>query len=118
MYLNHYIIMMILFRLLETKCKLVINLRKKDYSYLKKNKNLEVTVSQLNLKKHDLILLRIENRKKLDPFYKGPFEIIKAQYPNVEIQEVGKRKHKTVHSNGLKPYVSSVSEKKDNFERR
>ena len=63
-----------------------------------------------------MVLLRIENRKKLDPFYEGPFEIIKVQYPNVEIQEVGKRKHLTVHSNRLKPYVSYVSEHIDKRE--
>jgi hypothetical protein len=61
-------------------------------------------------KENDLALLRIENRQKLDPLWKGPFEIKKLKGSNVVIQEAGKRKHQEVHINRLKPYSSSLSE--------
>jgi hypothetical protein len=60
-------------------------------------------------KENDLALLRVENRQKLDPLWKGPFEIKKLKGSNAVIQEVGKRKHQEVHINRLKPYFSSLS---------
>jgi hypothetical protein len=45
-----------------------------------------------------------------DPLWKGPYEIKKIEGSNAIIQEVGKRKHQTVHINRLKPYFSSLSE--------
>jgi hypothetical protein len=60
-------------------------------------------------KENDLALLREENRQKLDPLWKGPYEIKKLKGSNAVIQEVGKRKNQEVHINRLKPYSSSLS---------
>jgi hypothetical protein len=47
----------------------------------------------------------------LDPLWKGPYEIKRIQGSNAVIQELGKRKHKEVHINRLKPYFPhSLSE--------
>jgi hypothetical protein len=62
-------------------------------------------------KENDLALLKIENRQKLDPLWKGPYEIKEIKGSNAIIQEVGKRKHYEVHINRLKLYFShSLSE--------
>jgi hypothetical protein len=38
-----------------------------------------------NYEKGDLVLVKVENRKKLDPIFKGPFEVIKDLSPNIEL---------------------------------
>jgi hypothetical protein len=43
-------------------------------------------------KENDLALLRVQNRKKLDPLWKGPYELRKLKGSNDVILEVGKRK--------------------------
>ena len=53
---------------------------------------------------NDLVLVKIENRHKLEPLWKGPYEIKSIEGPNAIIQEVGKRKHQTLHTNRLKMY--------------
>jgi hypothetical protein len=55
-------------------------------------------------KVNDMVLLRIEARQKLEPLWKGPYEIKELKRPNAIIQEVGKRKRQEVHINRLKPY--------------
>jgi hypothetical protein len=52
----------------------------------------------------------VENRQKLDPLWKGPYEIKEMKNSNAIIQEVGKRKHQEVHGNPLKPYFSSIAD--------
>lgn len=69
-----------------------------------------VTSNSINFKENDLVLLRVESRQKLDPMWKGPYEIKKVRGSNAVIQAVGKRKHQEVHMNRLKPYFSSLSE--------
>jgi hypothetical protein len=61
-------------------------------------------------KVNDLVLLKVENKQKLDPLWKGPYEIKQIQGSNAVIQEIGKRRHQEVHINRLKPYLSSLSE--------
>jgi hypothetical protein len=62
-------------------------------------------------KENDLALLKIENRQKLDPLWKGPYEIKRLKGSNAIIQEAGKRTHQEVHISRLKPYLSnSISE--------
>jgi hypothetical protein len=56
-----------------------------------------------DFKENDLALLKVENKQKLDPLWKGPYEIKKIRGSNAIIQEVGKRKHQ-VHINRLKPF--------------
>jgi hypothetical protein len=55
----------------------------------------------------------VETRQKLEPLWKGPFEIQEMKRPNAVIQGVGKRKKQEVHINRLKPYFSSLSGAKD-----
>lgn len=64
-------------------------------------------------KRNDLVLLKVEARHKLEPLWKGPFEIKEVKRPNAIIQEVGKRKHQEIHMNRLKPYFSSVTGEKN-----
>jgi hypothetical protein len=70
----------------------------------------KVKSSRCDFKINDLVLLRIENRQKLDPIWKGPYEIKGLKGSNAIIQEVGKRKHHETHINRLKPYFCSISE--------
>jgi hypothetical protein len=63
-----------------------------------------------DFKENDLPSLKVENKQKLDPLWKGPYEIKKIRGSNAIIQEVGKRTHQEVHINSLKPYFSSLSE--------
>lgn len=60
---------------------------------------------QRQFKVGDQVLLKIEQRNKLDSLWKGPYEIQEVHdNSNVVLQEVGKRKKQVVHSNRLKPY--------------
>lgn len=47
--------------------------------------------------------MKVENRKKNQPPYKGPYEVLDIDHPNVDIQVNNKRK--TVHKNILKKYT-------------
>jgi hypothetical protein len=69
----------------------------------------KVSFNSYEFKVNDLVLLRTENRQKLDPLWKGPYEVKQIQGSNAVIQETGKRKHQEVHINRLKPYISSLS---------
>jgi hypothetical protein len=64
-------------------------------------------------KRDDLVLLRVETRQKLEPLWKGPYEIREVKRPNAVIQEIGKRKHQEVHMNRLKHYFSSITGEKN-----
>jgi hypothetical protein len=61
----------------------------------------------------DLVLLRVEMRQKLEPLWKGPFEIKEVKRPNAVIQELGKRRLQEVHMNRLKPHFSSITGEKN-----
>jgi hypothetical protein len=63
-----------------------------------------------DFKVNDLALLKVENRQKLDPLWKGPYEIKEVKGSNAVVQEVGKRKRQEIHINRLKPYFYSISE--------
>jgi hypothetical protein len=54
----------------------------------------------------ELVLLRKENRKKLDDVYIGPFEVIQDEDPNVELKI--KNKTQLVHKNRIKPYICFI----------
>jgi hypothetical protein len=76
----------------------------------KESQKKKVSSHDYKFKENDLALLRKENKQKLDPLWKGPYEIKEIKGSNAVIQEVGKRKHQEVHINRLKPYLSSLSE--------
>jgi hypothetical protein len=89
-------------------CQQIARERLIKFKELQKQK---VKFNEYEFKENDLALLKIENRQKLDPLWKGPYEIKRIQGSNAVIQEVGKRKHQEVHINRLKPYFShSLSE--------
>jgi hypothetical protein len=73
----------------------------------------KVKSNEYEFKDNDLVLLRMEARQKLEPLWKGPFEIQKIEKPNAIIQGVGKRKKHEVHLNRLKPYFFSVTGTED-----
>jgi hypothetical protein len=66
----------------------------------------KVQFNEYVFKENDLALLKVENRQKLDPLWKGPYEIKRIEGSNAVIQEVGKRKQYEVRINRLKPYFS------------
>ena len=58
----------------------------------------------LNLKVGDRVLLRNENRHKLDKMYLGPYVVVSIKDPNVELNYTNsscKNKLITVHKNRL-----------------
>jgi hypothetical protein len=64
---------------------------------LKELQTQKVKFNDHDFKENDLILLNVENRHKLDPLWKGPYEIKKSKVSNAAIQEIGKRKHKSAY---------------------
>lgn len=66
-------------------------------------KRMNDKVNLYNYKIGDLVMLKNEQRKKLDPIYLGPFEVLSDQKPNVEIKV--KNKPYLVHRNRVKPYL-------------
>jgi hypothetical protein len=56
----------------------------------------------MSINKGDLVLVKIEDRKKLDPIFKGPFEVEEVESPNVRLK-VG-NKSKLIHKDRVKPY--------------
>lgn len=58
--------------------------------------------NRLNLKIGDLVLVKVENRKKNQSPYKGPYRIISRNGVNTTIDYEGKIKE--IHNNNLKPY--------------
>jgi hypothetical protein len=75
----------------------------------KESQGQKVKSNEYEFKKDDLVLLRVEQRQKLEPLWKGPYEIKEIQGPNAVVQELGKRKEQKLHINRLKPYFSSIS---------
>jgi hypothetical protein len=75
----------------------------------KESQRQKVEFNDYEFKENELALLKVEHRQKLDPLWKGPYEIKKIKGSNAVIQELGKRKHQEVHTNRLKLYFSSIS---------
>ena len=84
----------------ETAEKLLTNAKKiRKESYDKNSNPIEIKIG-------DLVYLSNENRKKLDPPYKGPFEVIELKGVNTKIR-VGNNE-RIVHKNRLKKYNNEV----------
>lgn len=49
----------------------------------------------------DTVWLKVENRRKLDPVYSGPFKIINIEHPNVIIENIISRDKQKVHKNRI-----------------
>jgi hypothetical protein len=64
----------------------------------KESQGQKVKLNSYDFKENYLALLRVENRQKLDPLWKGPYKIKRIQGSNAVIQELGKQKHQEVHN--------------------
>lgn len=62
-------------------------------------------VNPIMYKKDDLVLIKNENRHKMDPLYLGPYTVIRDLAPNVEISKDGKLD--VVHKNRAKLFTSA-----------
>lgn len=49
----------------------------------------------------DQVWLKKENRRKLDPVYSGPFEIVQIIHPNVKIRNIINQDEQIVHKNRI-----------------
>ena len=59
----------------------------------------------------DLVLIRYVNRKKLDPFFIGPFKVLKASKYNTLVLQTLKDKQileRNVHIKDVKPYLVTI----------
>ena len=73
--------------------------RKEQYDERKKVKTIEY-------KPGSLVMLDNQNRKKLDPLYTGPYEVIKNDKVNCEIRY--NNKNMIVHKNRVKPFYTYI----------
>lgn len=80
-------------------------MRLQDKSWLKKKTdrsiNSEIGINPINLNQNDLVYLRIENRKKLDQFYDGPYKVEEISGTNCKIKNVYTNKTMVVHKTRL-----------------
>ena len=60
--------------------------------------------NQFDFKLNDIVLIPNENRKKLDPLYKGPYLIKEILGLNVLIENIENKKQEIVHKNRLVRY--------------
>lgn len=79
----------------ELARKKIIEGKENKHITLNQNKNpIDISIG-------DLIYLKNENRKKLDPEYIGPFIVVKLDNPNCVIRNRKTNKQSTVHMNRL-----------------
>ena len=62
-------------------------------------------VQEANFEPGTLVLVKNENRKKLDPVYKGPYEVVEDRGVNCSIKI--KKKIVTIHKNRIKPFFAA-----------
>jgi uncharacterized protein YaaW (UPF0174 family) len=67
----------------------------------KSKRQINYTGNPANFSIGENVLLKFENRNKLDPFYKGPFQIIEMNGSNVTL-EIDKKKYVTHKNNIIK----------------
>lgn len=79
-----------------------ILIKKKTERKLKYDQN--VKARDIDLAVGSLVLLKNETRKKLDPIYTGPYEVVSQDSVNCTIKYKGK--NTIVHKNRIKPYYS------------
>lgn len=67
----------------------------------KRQNTANTNVNPITLNAGDKVYITNENRKKLDPFYIGPYEIVKLEEPNCFIKHTVTNKVTKVHKNRL-----------------
>lgn len=80
-------------------------LKAKELLNVSKNKNkvyYDKNAKPIDLKINDLVLLKVENRKKFQSPFEGPFKIVSLDNVNCTINKCNK--YVTVHKNRLKKY--------------
>lgn len=60
-----------------------------------------------NMSVNDRVLLKNEQKKKLEPLYAGPFVVISVDEPNCVIRDERSGKTQTVHSNRIKRFYEA-----------
>ena len=78
------------------------------HKFLSKSKdkrkiNYDKTAKPQSLLKDDLVLIEINERHKLEPFYKGPYKVKSIQEPNVIVID-DKNKEKLIHKDKVKKF--------------
>lgn len=75
-----------------------------EFLNMSKNKNkllYDRKITSNTFKENETILLRNENRNKLEPVYSGPYKIIEILEPNVKIKHLKTEKEQLVHKNRI-----------------
>lgn len=70
----------------------------------KRTSKINSNLKPLNFKLNDLVLLKLHNRKKLDPLFTGPFKILEINEPNVKLLDIAKGTTQTVHMSQITNY--------------
>lgn len=66
-----------------------------------RKKQFDSNINPIPISINDIVYLKNENRRKLDSFYIGPYQVISISEPNCEIKHVNSGKSVTVHKNRL-----------------
>jgi hypothetical protein len=78
-----------------------------EKSKIKRKNIYDLSVRIKTYQPGDLVLLKNEQRKKLDPIFNGPFKVLEEKGPNVEL-EINNKKQ-VVHKDRVKPYIFYIS---------
>lgn len=62
-----------------------------------------------NMSVNDRVLLKNEQKKKLEPLYAGPFVVVSVDEPNCVIRDERSGKTQTVHSNRIKRFYGAIT---------
>lgn len=82
----------------DAKNNLILSKEKRKLNYDKKSNEIDYRIGQL-------VLLRNDSGLKMDPLFKGPYEILEIKSPNVAIKVNNKITY--VHKNRIKMYYST-----------
>ena len=74
----------------------------------KEKRNDKINEKRKEVKYHirDQVLIQNEQRKKLDPLWLGPYEVIAVNLPTITVRIGNRRKDLRIHVNKTKPYIA------------
>ena len=75
-----------------------------DKNKTRRIENQVKVANPIDLKIHDKVWLKIENCRKLDPLYSGPFIVTTINHPNIIIKNCASGESQTVHKNRVIHY--------------